>query len=167
MIYQSIKKYPMKSTFYSLVFYFLVFSFCNSYGQNADDIKKNLQTNYVTFLKEEGFSPTIDNDGDVKFKYEGNTFYLFPGTDKLYFKLGRYLTDDHKEKFVDLLKVGNSIMMEYRNIRITVAQHDDNCSVLFKSENYLINPNDFKIFFYKGIELINTTIDDFKKRYNQ
>ena len=42
----------------------------------------------MTMLQEEGFSPSIDQDGDVKFKYEsGNYFIQVPETDETYFML--------------------------------------------------------------------------------
>lgn len=43
---------------------------------------------YLEFLREEGFAPKIDDDGDVIFKYEGGTFLiLLDDKDEEYFKL--------------------------------------------------------------------------------
>ncbi|MBL8983321.1 MAG: hypothetical protein JNL26_14105 [Gemmatimonadetes bacterium] len=31
---------------------------------------------FLEYLRTEGYVPTIDSDGDIKFKYEGGTYYL-------------------------------------------------------------------------------------------
>ena len=48
---------------------------------SADDMKEKptkqaLQKLYSDFLKEEGFIPELDSDGDVRFKYEGKVYYI-------------------------------------------------------------------------------------------
>ena len=41
-----------------------------------DYSKKYLQDVYIKILKSEGYRPKIDNDGDVRFKKEGSTYYF-------------------------------------------------------------------------------------------
>ncbi|EMI55715.1 hypothetical protein [Rhodopirellula sallentina] len=38
--------------------------------------EESLQQSYINFLKQEGYSPRVDEDGDVAFKFEGRTYYL-------------------------------------------------------------------------------------------
>jgi hypothetical protein len=43
---------------------------------------------FCAFLRSEGFAPTIDDDGDVRFKFEGRYYYLDTETaDEDYFRL--------------------------------------------------------------------------------
>jgi len=43
---------------------------------------------YLNYLKEEGFSPKIDNDGDVMFRYEGGNYYITADEqDEAYFRI--------------------------------------------------------------------------------
>lgn len=45
-------------------------------------------TVFMNWLSEEGYRPTLDDDGDVQFKYEGLTFILFgEEEDSTYFRL--------------------------------------------------------------------------------
>jgi hypothetical protein len=39
--------------------------------------KSELQAMYVNFLREEGYRPEVDKDGDIVFKYEGGTYIVF------------------------------------------------------------------------------------------
>ena len=43
---------------------------------------------FTAFLRSEGFSPVVDDDGDVRFKFEGRTYYLIgDASDDEYFRL--------------------------------------------------------------------------------
>ncbi|MCM2373717.1 hypothetical protein [Aporhodopirellula aestuarii] len=43
--------------------------------------KEALQQSHMEFLKSEGYSPRVDEDGDVAFKFEGRTYYLLIAED--------------------------------------------------------------------------------------
>lgn len=38
--------------------------------------QRGLRDKIQSYLKSEGFQPTIDNDGDLSFKYQGGTYYV-------------------------------------------------------------------------------------------
>ena len=43
---------------------------------------------YVDFLTEEGYKPTVDSDGDVRFKKEGMTYFIsVHSNDPQYFRI--------------------------------------------------------------------------------
>jgi len=43
---------------------------------SAQMTKKQLQDMYVSYLRGEGYSPSIDSDGDVNFTAQGQSFYI-------------------------------------------------------------------------------------------
>lgn len=43
-------------------------------GLNSEQLA--LRTDLFNFLKEEGFMPELDSDGDIKFKSEGQPYYI-------------------------------------------------------------------------------------------
>ncbi|MBO3699015.1 hypothetical protein [Roseivirga sp. E12] len=52
--------------------------------------KKIIQDKYVSFLTDKDYSPEVDEDGDVKFKYKERTFYItIDMEDKNFFRLAR------------------------------------------------------------------------------
>ncbi len=57
---------------------------------------------YADFLKGEGYSPEVDNDGDLHFKYEGRTYFiLIQDNDPGFFRLvlpGIWSIDDEQER---------------------------------------------------------------------
>lgn len=49
------------------------------FGLSAADLDQsqlNLRNNIFSFLQSEGYTPSIDNDGDIKFKYQGIISYV-------------------------------------------------------------------------------------------
>lgn len=57
---------------------------------------------FSDFLKQEGYFPSIDDDGDIKLKIEGKTYYVvFEEEDELYVKIirpGFWSIDDSEER---------------------------------------------------------------------
>jgi hypothetical protein len=64
-----------------MVFTGLVLVFVNQL--NAQMSKSELQQMYVSYLRDEGYQPSIDSDGDIAFKAEGRTFYIIVYDDDL------------------------------------------------------------------------------------
>jgi hypothetical protein len=68
----------------------------------ADSDMTALQTHYVAYLRREGYQPEIDDDGDVRFKREGFTYYVIvDDTDLEYFRIlfpGIWIVEDSSER---------------------------------------------------------------------
>ena len=66
-----------------VVFIFLgVFAFPVSAQQMS---KAALQRMYMDYLREEGYMPSIDEDGDILFKVAGDSYYIIIDEDDLQF----------------------------------------------------------------------------------
>lgn len=57
---------------------------------------------FLNYLREEGYCPRLDEDGDVVFKYEGNSYIIFADEqDPSYFRLAMpffWRLDDERER---------------------------------------------------------------------
>jgi hypothetical protein len=42
---------------------------------------------WLNLLREEGFRPEVDDDGDIRFKYEGGIYYITVSDDERYFQV--------------------------------------------------------------------------------
>lgn len=134
-------------------------------AQNEDGIKKRLQNKYVQFLKEEGFMPSIDDDGDVKFKFEGKSYYINPyGKQPLYFSLKRYLNHENGGCSTDIRKAVNKAAGAKMSVSVYLI--GDECNlVVIESGNYLNDEDNFKDIFYKCLKAVKgasqTVIDEY------
>ena len=64
---------------------------------NSSQLK--LRTEIFNFLKEEGFAPEIDKDGDIKFKRQGNYHYVIIAENNespMYVEMERYVAVPEK-----------------------------------------------------------------------
>lgn len=150
------------------LFLFIIFIVpLSAFSQDEAQIKKDLQESYMSFLREEGFSPTIDSDGDVRFKYEGDSYYFCLTTDKKFLKILYVVEDGNKDDFNKLLLSANNTMKEYAKIRIIVYKNDSNCFVNLRVDNYLVENDDYKKIFYKSIKLIQNSEKFFKDDFDK
>jgi len=143
-------------------------SFIPAYADENDQTKKNLANNYLAFLREEGFSPILDDDGDVKFKYQGDTQYIRPTINERRLVLLNFFSNISSEKYGKLVRIANSTMAEYYHIRVYVTKRDDgNYNVWFRVDNYLVNKDDFKGVIYRCLSTIQDSMKYFKDEYNK
>jgi len=58
-----------------IIIFFILMAFGLS-TLSAQMTKKQLQDRYVSYLRGEGYNPTVDSDGDVNFTAQGQSFYI-------------------------------------------------------------------------------------------
>lgn len=117
-----------------------------------------LRNEIMSFLKEEGYMPEIDSDGDIKFKSEGNNFYVtVSATDEnpMYVTLFRVFSnpDDYS---ADVLLRATKSLNHYKGVKISCYDS----SFRISSELYLRSAELFKQGFYKMVSQINNLRSD-------
>jgi len=72
---------------FSFILIFGVFLSVPAFAQ-ADLTKADLQSIYFEFLREEGYLPSIDPEGDILFKVSGNSYFIIiDENDPLFFRI--------------------------------------------------------------------------------
>jgi hypothetical protein len=125
-------------------------------GLSAQMTKSQLQQMYVTYLKQEGYQPEVDSDGDVAFKAEGRYFYISVDEDDLevftivfpYF----WEIESLSERREALLAASNA--NRTTKIAKIYLTPDDDTSII--GQTYLVKPDDFKLFFGRMVDAIMT-----------
>ena len=153
---------------YILLLFLLTIS-NNILSQDFTETQKENQKKYTSFLIDEGFRSEITNAGNIKFKYEGNTFFIM--TDYInqnYFEIQRSLS--FKNGCSEALYKAVNESNLYKTNTALLIFGDNKCDNLtFKNGNNLNDPNDFKSIFFNVITQINNRIevtrDEFSK-YN-
>jgi hypothetical protein len=110
---------------------------------------------YVDFLTEEGYKPTVDSDGDVMFKKEGLSYFIFPdGNDPQYFRIvlpGIWKIEDETERLHALTACDFATSKTKVAKIITVNEY-----VRVTAELFVNKPEDFKPLFNRCISAIQT-----------
>lgn len=115
---------------------------------------------YRNYLAEEGFSPKLDSDGDVVFKYEGKSYCIIVDeNDEEFFRLvfpnfWSIESDEEREK---VLNAAN-----YSTARTKVTKifpiRDDTWAAI---EMFCSPPEAFKISFRRCLSALQTGVNNF------
>ena len=128
--------------------------------------QKRLQNDIVNFLKEKGFSPSIDKDGDVEFKSEGKTHWISILSESPFFieifKMGSSLEGKNGLNRNIAIKACNGVNAELP----VINAHCDDKDVWFYIELYITSSEEFKSVFEKYLEIMSKSEPTFFKYYN-
>lgn len=134
----------------------------------ADDLtpeQMNFRSNIIQFLKEEGFSPTIDeDDNSVMFKKEGhlhwiairdkNPFYIE------FFRSGLNCKDADRNAVLAAVNVGN------KDVRCAKAIMKE-ASITLVIEMYCHSPEEFRYVFYRSMGELQSLEKKVSESYNE
>lgn len=124
-------------------------------SNNKSDTKAFLQSAYMEYLREEGYRPTLDTNGNIKFKKEGLIYYIFVNEkDPKYFSMllpGIYAAKNpgDEEKF---RRAANMTNLATKVAKATVSSKG---KVSVSIQVYLSNPQDIRGFFGRAMVAIN------------
>ena len=123
---------------------------------------KTFRSNIQSFLREEGFFPTVDSDGSLCFKKEGTSYWIDVLGDKPFYvtfhrePLG---TDNAPE--LTVLKAINDVNTNIRALKCCYMQDH----VSFAIESYCYVAEDFKYVFYSYLNILEVSHEIVKEAY--
>ena len=142
----------MKKLLYVPLFFFCLICYSQENSNNSEEIeKRKMRASYMGYLTAEGYLPSIDDDGDIKFKVEGETYYIIVKNTRI-FILQKFLNNSNgcSDILYKTLKTANR---RFRNI--TIYSLNDDCSgVAIKSASWLENEDDFKDIFKISLDIV-------------
>lgn len=151
----------MKRLIITLVFGLLILpsiSFAQSdSGFNSEQLA--LRTDLFNFLKEEGFMPELDSDGDIKFKSEGQPYYISVSkTDEnpMYVVLFRSFNNPD-EYSAETIAMASTKLNFYKGVKVLCFDK----SFRIGAELYVRNAEPVKSAFYKLKGIIDSVKSDF------
>jgi len=130
--------------------------------------KDELQKLYLKFLQEEGFKGTLDDDGDIDFKFEGDKYILFVDeNDPEYFRIqaGYGCDFNSDEDIFKHLEAANAVNAEYKLGKIFVRVEKE--LVLLETSLFLAQPEGFKPFFKRCLGILQGMISDFAEKLKE
>jgi hypothetical protein len=121
--------------------------------------KTDLQNTYLEYLRQEGYPPTVDRDGDIEFKVAGETYFIIVDENDLHFfqvYRGFSLEAISAESALNAANYSN------RSSKVVkVAFSPDRRVVSFTAELLLNDPKDFIPVFSRAISLIRNAENNF------
>ena len=121
----------------------------------ADMSKEELQQMYLSYLRSQSISATVDSDGDIEFRFEGVhfnalTFWIIVNEeDQQFFQiviLNCYSLDTENEKL--LAPVAAAIATRRADV-VKIYLNSSGTNVHASAEAYVAKPADFRAIFHK------------------
>lgn len=126
-----------------------------------NEAQLKLRSNIESFLQEEGFMPTIDNDGDILFKKEGEKYFVIidqRDTSPFYLCLCKYY--NYSENFTKQ-KIEKNLSELNLKKGVKLICFDKNYR--YGAEMYLVNAENFKYVFYKLMKQLEALQEEVNK----
>ena len=133
---------------------------------NLTSVQKRFQNEIIAFIKEEGFSPSINSNSVIIFKKEGKTHAISIHKESPFFvffeRSGYLLGGDKGFKKTFALLACNGVNRELEAVKLYCT--DEN--VIITIEQYIRSAEDFKYVFDKSLEKLNEGEKKFLETYD-
>lgn len=151
-----------------LIKYFFLFIFViSSLAVKSKELSyaaKNFRSNIQSFLREEGFSPSIDKDGSLCFKKEGKDFWIdITGDKTFYVTLHREPLGCKDANPTYVLKAINDVNTNVRAIKCCFQGEYVSLGI----ETYCYVPEDFKYVFYTYLNILDFGVSELEEAYSK
>lgn len=97
------------------------FSAYSQFDAETQIKKKLIQDKYLAFLNEKGYSPEVDEDGDVKFQYNERNYYItIDIKDESFFRLARLagLTLENETDITEAKEICHNVTQDVKVAKV-------------------------------------------------
>jgi hypothetical protein len=129
-------------------------------AQDSEYTREQLQELYMEYLKEEGYLPMIDQDGDVAFKAEGRNYFIQVNeTDPEFFRLAfpNFWEIESEEERVRAFAAASQASFETKVAKVYLV----NDNTWASTEIFVAKPEDFKPLFKRSLSALKVSVDTF------
>jgi hypothetical protein len=124
---------------------------------------------YMTIVREAGFEPSIDRDGDIEFNRDGNTYFIVIDridTSFVFLQMPYYIIGSNEEKQYVAVAIGNAnrIAKVAKAYFVNVSQGRE--GVVIGVELFLEDPNSMRVLFSRMLDSIDIVKNSFYSQMN-
>lgn len=122
--------------------------------------KTTMQKMYTEYLKSEGYPVELDDDGDVLFKFEGNTYFIqIDPEDTDFFRIvlpnfWPVKDDNERQKVLEAVNYANA---ESKTSKVFIVRNNVWASI----ELFVADPEDFKTIFKRSMSALQYGVYNF------
>ena len=135
-------------------------------ADNLTEAQRQFRTSIMSYLRTEGFAPTIDeDDGSIKFKREGTQHWIYIQEGDPYFIMiqttGFLLSGEDKYDYAPALLACNEITKSKKGVKLVCGEK----AVQITMEYFVDSITSFKATFYRYINALRTGKGEFTDKY--
>ena len=128
---------------------------------SAQMTKAQLQDMYVNYLRNEGYQPSVDSDGDVNFSVQGLRFYINVMENDLQsfqLVLTNFLDIGGASNKLKALETASYVTRTTRVVRLYITSSD---RIAIDSFIFLAKPEDFSVHLNRLVNLMIQSRNEF------
>jgi hypothetical protein len=137
--------------------------------KNLTSAQQSLQTSIINFLREEGYSPSLDEDNWIKFKSEGKNYYITIHKESPFFVTikapGFTLQGENAFERTASLLACNDLNKDREVVKLYCGSNAEGVSV--QVEQYIRSIQDFTYVFAKNMSTLTSTKNQFYGKYTE
>lgn len=134
------------------------------YADELTPEQKAFRSSIMTFLREEGFVPSIDDDNSLTFKKEGVLYWIDVAENSpFYAELHRIGLKCNNANSNNILQACNETNKKVKCVKAIMGEG----TLAFVIEQYCHSAEDFKYTFYKNIKELDNAYSTLVDKYNQ
>jgi len=148
----------MKKKIVCLFFILMLFGLT---GLSAQMNKTQLQNMYLNHLRSEGYTPTVDSDGDVNFTAQGQRFYIDVIDDDLssfHLVLSGFLDIGAASNRLKALDAASAVTRTTKVVRVYITSSN---RIAIDTFIFLAKPDDFKLHLNRMINIMVAAREEF------
>lgn len=132
-------------------------------GRTTDSEAIAFRNRIQNCVRNEGYSPTIEDDGDIKFKKEGTAYWISvePYKNGYYVKVYSGTTSD--SSMYNCLYSANAVMCDYKFLQINTHDGDNSRIFILTYDWYCTTLSQFEQMFPSAMSVVSSALSDLEK----
>ena len=125
--------------------------------------REELQKYYLDVLETEGYRPELDQDGDVRFRHEGNSYFIeVREDDPMFFRvvMPNFWDIESPAERKRIIEAANAACNEIKVSKVFIVRNDTWCAV----ELFLPSQEDFAPLLQRCLLAIRAAVNTFTER---
>jgi hypothetical protein len=123
--------------------------------------KSQLQTMYVEYLRQQGYAPEVDSDGDIRYRAEGMVYYIIVNDNDLeYFEIlfPNFWEIESDEEWIKAAAACSYVTRTTKVAKVYITSNN-NTSII--ADILLVNPKDFSTVFSRMMNILTLARNKF------
>lgn len=139
----------------------------SSSTQSLTQKERSFMNSLKSYLSKEGYRPEIDEDNDLAFKKEGDTYWITVAEEEEGYYFVRLASSmSCEDTNLDAVrKAVNKVNGEFKLAKAYIT--DSEQSILFVIDSYCYASGDFTKFFSRYMQMLSDVDDDLKDYYSE
>lgn len=129
-------------------------------GKTTDSDAIAFRDRVQNFVRNEGYAPTIADDGDIKFKKEGTTYWISVEAYKNGYYVKLYSGTTSEASMYNCLYNANKVMCDYKFIQINTLESDGTHVFILAYDWYCTTLSQFEQMFPSALNVVSSSLSD-------